>query len=585
MPFNNGENVGPYRVMEQLGRGGMATVYKAYHANLDRHVALKVLHPAFLEDENFLARFQREARLVAKLEHPNIVPVYDFAEHTGQPYLVMKYVEGETLKALINRGRLSVEQIWDVVEAVGAGLAYAHKQGILHRDIKPSNVIVANDGQMYLADFGLARIAEMGESTLSGDMIMGTPQYISPEQAMGVKDLDARTDIYSFAVVLYEMLVGQVPFSADTPFSIIHDHIYSPLPLPKSVNPSVPEEVERVLLKALAKERDDRYQSVPELVKAFKDAWDESEVDMAEVTMTKPIRDLKSQIASAPKLASVPPTSAPSQADAATVVQADPIPNEEAPQPKKKKRKVWFYALGGIAFLCVCILAISAISDFQENQGLPLIGDMAENLTVEEARDLARSEPDNPDVQLELSLALLDKKQFEPAFQALRRGLELADDDVDFHYSAGFAMMESETWVGAAVVFKHALNNTSPDHMDDRFVFEELFRESLYKAALAPELFQILPRAEISRIDESMTRLADARLTFYHGKPEDAWQMLEDLKASNPGISEVLLLEAEMLMRDRRASEAIPLLESLLDSDLAPEWIRVEAEKYLSETP
>ena len=321
MSFEIGANVGPYRIMEKLGQGGMATVYKAYHANLDRYVALKVLHPAFLEDPNFLARFQREARLVAKLEHPNIVPVYDFAEHDNQPYLVMKYVEGETLKAHLNRGRLPVEQIWNVVNAAGAGLGYAHKKGILHRDIKPSNVILTPNGEAYLADFGLARIAEMGESTLSGDMIMGTPQYISPEQAKGEKDLDNRTDIYSFAVMLYEMVVGQVPFSADTPFSIIHDHIYSPLPLPRSINPAVPNEVERVLLKALAKEPSDRFETVEDLVAAFEKAWEDTDVDMAEVTMTSPIR----------KKEPAPP---PPSAEAET---HPPENDEAAPAPVNKK--------------------------------------------------------------------------------------------------------------------------------------------------------------------------------------------------------------------------------------------------------
>ena len=192
MPFAEGENVGPYRIMEQLGQGGMATVYKAYHAALDRYVALKVLHPAFHEDRTFTARFQREARVVAKLEHPNIVPVYDFAEHETRPYLVMKYIEGETLKARLSRGPLSAVEITQVVDSVGSALAYAHRQGILHRDIKPSNVLISTDGQMYLADFGLARIAQAGESTLSSDSIMGTPQYISPEQARGDKDLDFR---------------------------------------------------------------------------------------------------------------------------------------------------------------------------------------------------------------------------------------------------------------------------------------------------------------------------------------------------------------------------------------------------------
>ena len=280
MSFAAGENVGPYQIIEKLGQGGMATVYKAYHAALDRYVALKVLHPNLTEDPTFTARFQREARLVAKLEHPNIVPVHDFAEHNGFPYLVMKFIEGETLKARLGRGPLTSDEINSIVDTVGAALAYAHQQGILHRDIKPSNVLIATDGQLYLADFGLARIAQSGASTLSADSVLGTPQYISPEQAVGNSDLDEGTDIYSFGVMLYEMVVGQVPFSADTPFSIIYDHIYSPLPLPRTVNPSVPEGVERVLLKALAKERSDRYETVSELVAAFKSAWEKAGIPM-----------------------------------------------------------------------------------------------------------------------------------------------------------------------------------------------------------------------------------------------------------------------------------------------------------------
>ena len=160
MSFNPGEQVGPYRIMEQLGQGGMATVYKAYHPALDRYVAIKVLHQAFLEDPTFHARFQREARVVAKLEHPNIVPIHDYAEHEKRPYLVMKFIEGETLKARLQSGPLSPDEIERIIEAVGAALHYAHKQGILHRDIKPSNVILSKDGQIYLADFGLARIAQ-----------------------------------------------------------------------------------------------------------------------------------------------------------------------------------------------------------------------------------------------------------------------------------------------------------------------------------------------------------------------------------------------------------------------------------------
>ncbi len=269
MPFSPGENVGPYRIIEQLGQGGMATVFKAYHPGLDRFVAIKVMHPAFKQDPTFLARFQREARVVAKLDHPHIVPIYDYAEHNTNPYLVMKYIEGETLKARLSRGPLTRDEGLHIVDAMGKALGYAHGRGILHRDIKPSNILLCPDGSIYLADFGLARIAQAGESTLSNEMLLGTPHYISPEQARGERNLDAGTDIYSFGVVLYEMVVGRVPFNADTPFSIIHDHIYTPLPLPQKINPRVPDSVQRVLLKALAKDRADRYATVEDLSAAF----------------------------------------------------------------------------------------------------------------------------------------------------------------------------------------------------------------------------------------------------------------------------------------------------------------------------
>ena len=351
MPFTAGENIGPYRVMEQLGQGGMATVYKAYHAALDRYVALKVLHPAFGEDPNFEARFKREARLVAKLDHPNIVPIYDYSEHDKRPFLVMKFIEGETLKARMASGPLAADELAKIIEAVGAGLGYAHKMGILHRDIKPSNVLLTTDGSIYLADFGLARIASMGESTLSGDMIMGTPQYISPEQAMGKKELDEGTDIYSFGVMLYEMVVGQVPFSADTPFSIIHDHIYTPLPIPHNINPGVPEPVERVLLKALSKERADRYASVTEMVAAFKHAWLSAGVPMKGTTVTLP-----PQVAPA----SVKPASATAQKESVPP-PAETVVAAVAVVKPKKKRPRWMFVAGFILLFLCCLFAFSAL--------------------------------------------------------------------------------------------------------------------------------------------------------------------------------------------------------------------------------
>ncbi|MDX2139763.1 MAG: protein kinase [Chloroflexota bacterium] len=270
------QQVGPYRIIQQIGQGGMATVYKARHERLDRFVAVKVMHQAFVEDPTFHARFEREAKIIAALEHPNIVPVHDFAEVAGQPYLIMKYIEGRTLKQTLIKQALSLADILRIMTPIADALDYAHRMGVLHRDIKPSNIIIAPSGTPYLTDFGMARIAQAGESTISADMMLGTPQYISPEQALGRTTLDARTDLYSLGVVLYELIVGQVPYSGDTPYSVIHDHIYRPLPQPSAVNAQVTPAVEAVLVKALEKDPAKRYASAGEMMGALQAAIDAS---------------------------------------------------------------------------------------------------------------------------------------------------------------------------------------------------------------------------------------------------------------------------------------------------------------------
>ena len=264
--------LGQYEVLEKIGVGGMATVYKAHQRKLDRAVAIKIMHQTIAQDENFLARFEREARIIAKLDHPYIVPIYDYDSYEGQPYLVMKYIDGRTLKAILREGPVPPREVLRIMERVGSALEYAHQKGILHRDIKPSNIMVDERDDVYLMDFGLARATQSGESTMSADVMLGTPHYISPEQAQGNKDLDNRTDVYSLGVVLYELVTGRVPFMGDTSYAIIHSQITEKPPSPREINPNIPPTVEAVLLKALAKNRDDRYPSATALVDAYREA-------------------------------------------------------------------------------------------------------------------------------------------------------------------------------------------------------------------------------------------------------------------------------------------------------------------------
>lgn len=278
MTLQAGERLGQYEIIGQIGSGGMATVYKAYHEKLDRHVAIKLMHDTFIQDDKFLARFQREARIVARLEHPHIVPVYDYAESSDRPYLVMKYITGGTLKRrLIKRG-ITLNEIKTMMTSLADSLTYAHEKDVLHRDIKPSNILIDDRDLPYITDFGLARIAQVGESTISHDMMLGTPFYISPEQAKGDKDLTPTTDIYSFGIILYELLVGTVPFTADTPYAIVHEHIYTEPTPPSHINKDLTSAVDDVVLKALAKNPAHRYQTATELMTAFNTAMEASGV-------------------------------------------------------------------------------------------------------------------------------------------------------------------------------------------------------------------------------------------------------------------------------------------------------------------
>ncbi|MCK6580090.1 MAG: protein kinase [Anaerolineae bacterium] len=268
-----GKQIGGCEIVELVGRGGMAVVYRAHQISMNRRpVAIKILPRQMLNDETYMQRFLREVHILAQLEHRNIVPVHDYGEFEGQPFIVMRYMDGGSVDDLIRRsGRLTLAQMRDFVTQIAPALDYAHLKNVLHRDLKPSNILLDDDGGAYLTDFGIARLmgdaySGMGAVTTHG--VIGTPSYMSPEQAQG-KPLDGRSDVYALGVTLFEMATGARPFEGDTPYSIAVLQVTAPPPPPRSLNSALPAAVERVILKAMSKKADDRYPTAAALAEAL----------------------------------------------------------------------------------------------------------------------------------------------------------------------------------------------------------------------------------------------------------------------------------------------------------------------------
>ena len=334
-----GQTIGKVRVEKYLARGGMAEVYLGTHLTLDRPVAVKVMH-SFVESEpELINRFQREAKAVAALRHPNIVQVYDFDTHDGHPYLVMEYLKGPSLASLLrelhkNGARLSLSQIAQLLKSLTAGIDYAHSQGIVHRDIKPANIILNNksgdytidqlprDTECIITDFGLVRLTNSATQTASG-VVSGTPAYMSPEQAQG-SVVDSRSDTYSLGIVLYEMLAGRLPFDGDSTLGVILKHISEPPPPIEDISP----EIQAVVNKALEKLPENRYQTARDLLMDFYNA----------VGMHAEAETLYSL-----RLRTPPPTAA--------------LSNKPAPKPN---RFLWIGA-GILACLCLGVIATGAV--------------------------------------------------------------------------------------------------------------------------------------------------------------------------------------------------------------------------------
>ena len=265
-----GRTISHYHILEQIGQGGMSSVFRAVDLRDERAVAVKVLSPYIAHEARFKARFEREIKLLTKMEHPNIMPIIDFGEVDGLAYIIMPYIGSGTLGERLARGPLETKDGSRIVAQLASALEFAHRNGIIHRDVKPSNVLLDPMGNVLLSDFSFAHQTDASQN-LTGSALVGTPAYMAPEQCRG-EPIDARSDQYAMTVVLYQMCTGQLPFDADTPMGIALKHVNEPLPRPSLVNPNLPPEIEMVLVKGLAKDPNLRFGTVTALNEAFQQA-------------------------------------------------------------------------------------------------------------------------------------------------------------------------------------------------------------------------------------------------------------------------------------------------------------------------
>ncbi len=326
-----GYRLDKYEIHAEIGRGGMGAVYKGYDPLLDRYLAVKVLAPHLVWEKEFVQRFLREARSAARLKHPNIVTIHDVGQQDGWYYFVMEYVEGIALNQFIKQhGALPVRDVLDVVGALASALDYAHSKDLIHRDIKPGNIIVGVGGEITLTDFGIARAAQEKRMTSTGT-ILGTPEYMAPEQAKG-EEADARSDLYSLAMVAYQMLSGAVPYDADSTLALLYKVVNNPLPPIRQYQPDIPEAVEGVLQRALAKEPDARYSSVTAFYEALRTAFGELPQDS--VSLVQNVRPEDVSVVATPPVEEVSSWSESDMRQSPTRIEgATPAPEQPVSPP------------------------------------------------------------------------------------------------------------------------------------------------------------------------------------------------------------------------------------------------------------
>ncbi len=329
-----GQKLGSYQILEAIGQGGMARVYKGYHPDLNRYAAVKVITWGLAEDEDFSASFRREAQAIASLRHPRIVTIFDFGQYDHGYYLVMEYIDGQDLGEFITLGKsFSPEEIISIIIDIASAIDYAHRLDVIHRDVKPSNIMMAGSGEAILTDFGLVMLPNSMGATTMGNAF-GTPYYIAPEQAVSAAAAVPASDIYSLGIVLFELIAGVPPYTADSPLGIALKHISDPIPNIQDFVPDTPDAVSAVIQKAMAKEPEDRFATATEMAETLAQVWDASEMPLPKVGLVLPANTV-----AAPLRPIAPPYAPPSPAQ---TVEPDP-------SGRKLSRLLW--GIGTVAVL------------------------------------------------------------------------------------------------------------------------------------------------------------------------------------------------------------------------------------------
>jgi serine/threonine protein kinase len=361
-----GKTLGQYEIGQQLGKGGMATVYLARQTSIGRTVALKIMPAYFMHDPSFLQRFEREVQVIARLQHPRILPVYDYGELEGRPYLVMAYMSGGTIADRIKEGQIPLDETVRIVEQIAEGLDHAHRKGVIHRDFKPSNVLLDENGNAHLADFGIAKVSE-STVQLTGSGIVGTPAYMAPEMAnQGL--VTPAIDIYALGITTYEMLTGKFPYQGDTPLRVMMAHATAPIPDVRDLNPDCPLAVANVVRKAMAKDPDDRYATAGEMAAALRAAA-EGRAEPAPAADATLLEGVDSEATILEPITPMPPTEAPT-AESPTARRAatpapmtTPLPEKTPPvaaQPERERKGIAGCGISVVAAI-VGVVALIAI--------------------------------------------------------------------------------------------------------------------------------------------------------------------------------------------------------------------------------